>query len=378
MLVAVQMLRQAPDLALTATVQPTTVIGTAPSLPWPAAGSAGVAVDGLGVLGATNAQAVRPIASVAKVMTAYVLLKERPLAPGQPGPTITITARDVARYQQMIVEDQSVQPVSAGQQLTQLELLQGMLVPSANNYGEILAAWHAGSVEAFVQKMNAEARVLGMVNTTYVDISGYSDRTVSTLQDQLILAREAMKNPVFAQTVAMPSVRLPGIGVVNSTNMALGQEGIVGIKTGSTEVAGGNLMFAAQRNVNGKPVLLIGGALGQADRPAAFEVARRLSAATGQALQQAKVISAGQVVGTVSPEWGKPVDVVVAQDVNLLLWPGSTLEATLEFSPVEAPQAAGSEAGSLVLKLGDQEQRVPVVLAKKLSGPGLFWRLFRL
>ena len=121
-------------------------------------------------------------------MTAYVVLKDKPLTPGQPGPAIPITARDVSRYSQMVANDESALPVSAGTTLTQLDLLQGMLVPSANNFAEILAVWDAGSVEAFVARMNAEAKALGMNSTTYVDTSGISPRTVSTVQDQLILA----------------------------------------------------------------------------------------------------------------------------------------------------------------------------------------------
>jgi D-alanyl-D-alanine carboxypeptidase (penicillin-binding protein 5/6) len=347
-------------------------------LPLPAAGSAAIAAEGFGLLGAAGEEAPRPIASVTKVMTAYVILKERPLLPGQSGPSVTVSARDVTRYLQMIAEDQSVQPVSTGLVLSQLELLQGLLVPSANNYGEILANWHAGSVEAFVAKMNAQAQALGMTKTTYADTSGFSDRTVSTLRDQLVLAREAMKDPVFAQIVAMPSVRLPGVGLVTSTNQALGQDGIIGIKTGFTENAGGNLLFAAQRDIGGQRVLLFGGVLGQIDRPAAFEASRRLAAAAGQGLQVARVVSAGQPLGTIKAEWGDEVPLVAGEDVSMLLWPGSTLESRVEFDSIEAPLSSGAVVGSLTLYLGEQERRVPIVLGESLPKASIGWRLTRL
>ena len=226
--------------------------------------------------------------------------------------------------------------------------------------------------------MKAEAQALGMTKTTYADTSGFSDRTVSTLQDQMVLAWEAMKNPVFAQIVAMPSVRLPGIGVVNSTNQALGQDGIVGIKTGFTEEAGGNLVFAAQREINGQRVLLIGGALGQVDRPAAFEASRRLVVAASQGLEVARVVTAGQPVATLKPKWQDAVELVAAEDVSMLLWPGSSLQATVEYNEIEAPLAQGAAVGSLILKLGEQERRVPIVLSEPLPSAGIAWRLTRL
>lgn len=378
LLVAFQMLRGLPELEATSTVQATSVLGEPRQLSLPAAGSSLLAVDGLGTLGANSPQVQRPLASVAKVMTAYVVLKDKPLAPGQSGSSIAITARDVARYGQMLANDESALPVSAGSQLTQLDLLQGMLVPSANNFSEILAAWDAGTVEAFVARMNTEAKALGMNSTTYVDTSGISPRTVSTVQDQLILAREIMKNPVFAQIVAMPEVRVPGVGLVDSTNEALGEDGIIGIKTGSTDEAGGNLLFAAARDVAGQKVTIFGAVFGQATRPAAFDATSRLLQATGPALQQAKVMSAGQSLGTVKAEWGGEVEVVAAEDVRLLLWPGMQLHAWIEFDAVEAPLARGEQVGWLNLELGEQKVRVPAVLAKGISKPGAIWRLTRI
>jgi len=376
--VAFQMMRSLPAIEATSTVQATSVLGEPRQLTLPAGGASLIAVDGLGTLGANSPQVQRPLASVAKVMTAYVVLKDKPLAPGQPGPAVPITARDVSRYSQMVVNDESALPVSAGTTLSQLDLLQGMLVPSANNFAEILAVWDAGSVEAFVVKMNAEAKALGMNATTYVDTSGISPRTVSTVQDQLILAREVMKNPLFAQIVALQSVRVPGVGTVDSTNEILGEDGVIGIKTGSTDEAGGNLLFAAARDVAGQRVTIFGAVFGQTTRVAAFEATTRLLAATGPSIQQAKVMSAGQTLGTVKTEWGGEVEVVAGEDVRMLHWPGMQLHAWIEFDAVDAPMAQGTQVGWLNLELGEQKVRVPAVLAKGVSKPSAIWKLTRL
>ncbi len=80
-----------------------------------------------------------PIASVAKVMTAYLTLREHPLAPGQEGFTITITAAEVAEEEQRAGELQSTLPVRAGERLTERQALQALLLPSANNIAALLA-----------------------------------------------------------------------------------------------------------------------------------------------------------------------------------------------------------------------------------------------
>jgi D-alanyl-D-alanine carboxypeptidase (penicillin-binding protein 5/6) len=260
---------------------------------------------------------------------------------------------------------------------SELELLQGLLIPSANNFAEILANWDSGSVSAFLQKMNAEARSLGMTNTTYADASGFSPGSTSTPQDQLILARAAMQDPVFAQVVGTAQARLPGIGLVNNVNQLLGQEGVIGIKTGFTEEAGGNLLFAARRQVAGQPVDIVGAILGLADRPAAFEATRRLLGPLAQGLQFAKVVSAGQSVATIKPAWSGAVDIVAAEDVQMLFWPGMTLETRVEIDSLKAGTPAETRVGWLNLRLGEQERRIPLKLARELPKAGLVWRLTR-
>jgi D-alanyl-D-alanine carboxypeptidase (penicillin-binding protein 5/6) len=372
---SVQIVRGVPAATVTVTLAPSTMLGERAAVPLPAVGASIVAVDGLGTLASSGQTAPRPIASVTKVMTAYVILKGHPLRPGEPGPTLTLTARDQARYNQMIFEDQSAVPVVAGMQLTQLQLLQGLLIPSANNFAEILATWDAGTIPAFVSKMNDEARTLGMASTTYADTSGLSPASVSTPADQLILIRTAMQDPLFRQIVSMRQVTLPNIGLLSNVNLLLGQDGVIGVKTGFTEEAGGNLAFAAQRQVGARQVEIHGLVLGQETRPLAFTATTQVVRAVGQSLQLNKVVQAQQVVGRVDTAWDKPVDLVVAEDVELLFWPGMTLETAIEIDPIETPLAAGDQVGWLDVRLGEQQRRVPLVLAAALPSAPLLWRL---
>ncbi|ROR42548.1 D-alanyl-D-alanine carboxypeptidase family protein [Kitasatospora cineracea] len=259
-------------------------------LPWPVEGQTAVAVAGAGVLGLRGAQQPVPIASVTKVMTARVVLRDHPLAEGEDGPMIAVDEQAAA---EAASPGESTAPVRAGQRLSLRKLLEVMLLPSANNVARLLARWDAGSQEAFVARMNAEAARLGMTGTTYTGASGVEESTVSTAVDQLVLAREAMKDPVLRATVALRSTTLPGRDEpLRNTNTLLGRPGVVGLKTGSGTAAGGNLMWAMEvpdgKGGQGRR-LVYGVVLGQHARTTPAEGLRAVLESSGQfveALQQ--------------------------------------------------------------------------------------------
>jgi D-alanyl-D-alanine carboxypeptidase (penicillin-binding protein 5/6) len=111
--------------------------------------------------------------------------------------------------------------------------------------------------------MNAEARGLGMKQTTYTDPSGFDPGTVSTAADQLRVFRRAMSYPVFRQIVQMESATLPVVGMVTNFNplIAVGYGG----KTGSDSAAGGCLAFFTQVTVGGQRRTAVGVVMGQGD-----------------------------------------------------------------------------------------------------------------
>jgi D-alanyl-D-alanine carboxypeptidase (penicillin-binding protein 5/6) len=221
-------------------------------------------------------QHAAPIASIAKVMTAYLVLRDHPLRPGENGPTIILTDADVADTDRRRRQEESVVSIAAGEQLTELQALQALLLPSANNIAAALARWDAGSQDRFVARMNTTARSLGMTRTRYTDPSGYDDATVSTAADQVRIVDRAMRLPVFGRIVATPSATLPVAGTVRNTNALLGYDGFVGVKTGSDKAAGGCFAFRAIRWVHGKRVTITGVVLGQ---PGHDRIAAGLAAA---------------------------------------------------------------------------------------------------
>jgi len=235
-------------------------------LAWPSQGAAAIGVEGVGLIGIHGSHRPTPIASVAKVMTAYLVLRDHPLRSGQDGPTIVLTDADVAETERRRGHDESVVSIAAGEQFTERQALQALLLPSANNIASVLARWDAGSAERFVARMNATARSLGMIHTRYTDPSGYDDATVSTAADQVRIVVSAMRLPAFASIVSTPSATLPVAGTVHNTNTLLGHDGFVGVKTGSDDAAGGCFAFRAIRWVDGKRTTITGVVLGQPGR----------------------------------------------------------------------------------------------------------------
>ncbi len=240
------------------------VVGEAvASTVWPAYGQAAFIKTGQSQIEAGPNQHAAPIASVAKVMSAYLILRDHPLRLGQAGPTITLTDADVADTERRAGQDESVVAIAAGERLTEQQALVALLLPSANNIAAVLARWDAGSTARFVARMNATARSLSMTHTRYTDPSGFDDTTVSTAADQVRIVLQAMRLPVFARIVATQSARLPVVGTVYNTNRLLGQSGFVGVKTGSDRAAGSCFAFRAIRSIHGTPTTITGVVLGQ-------------------------------------------------------------------------------------------------------------------
>jgi len=267
--------------------EPRKVIGDR-HLEWPGEGEAAVAVNGVGNLGAVGGSDPVPIASLAKVMTAYLVLQDDPLGPGEEGFTITVGHADVEDLERRRELGQSVVPVEAGEVLSERQALEALLLPSANNVAALLAVHAAGSVEAFVEEMNDAAAELAMRRTTYTDPSGFEDTTVSTAADQLKIGRAAMADPTFAEIVAMPAAVIPVAGEVPNLNALVGHEGFIGIKTGSDNAAGGCLLFARRVRAQGHTRTIFGAVLGQREGdliPAALTATRNLTDSVASALR---------------------------------------------------------------------------------------------
>ncbi|WP_240487030.1 hypothetical protein [Actinomadura flavalba] len=376
--VAGQLLRPVPEprlrLALPATH---TFAGRAPTLAWPSTGQAAVHVEGLGTMGSSGAGTPIPTASVAKVMTAYVYLRDHPLADGEDGPVRAVSEEGVSELPGRVARDESRLGITSGQRLSERKALESVLLISANDVAVELARWDSGGdVPAFVAKMNEAARQLGMTSTTYTDPAGYDAATVSTPADQVLLLRAAMRVPAFARIVGQ-RVFDPedGTGARNNGNVLLGRLGVIGGKTGYTDRAGGNFVFAARHRVGGVSTLVYGAVMGQRSTSAmaAMAVAQQLVTGAERALTATRLAPAGEVVAQVDDGLGGRTPLRAAAPVTVVGWPGLTVPVRADGDPPHRA-ATGTTVG--VLRAGPS--RVDLTPARPLDGPSLQHRLLRL
>lgn len=335
-------------------------------------------IEGLGRIGGSGSTEAAPIGSVAKVMTAYVILRDHPLTGDEEGPTLTVTAADVADYESRIASNQSLVRVEVGEQLTERDALEALMLPSANNIAHQLAVWDAGSEEAFLTKMNAAAEQLGMKDSHYTDASGYLPTTVSTASDQVILARAALKSPVFAEIVAMTEAEIPVVGTIRNYNDMLGVNGVFGIKTGSTDEAGGNLVFASHLTVGGRKLTLVGAVFNQPGANTPEQLAQVNQEVKALLRAVAKVVKeytllATDPVGQVETAWGATTTVRPAKALKVVGWPGLTVPLKVTTAAPDAEVTSAQPVGTVQAS----GVRVELRTDSATESPSLWWRLTR-
>lgn len=242
----------------------TTVAPRETHLRWPSQGSAAIAIPQLGVATQSSAQPVQPIASLTKMMTAWVVLHLLPLGVGQQGPCLTVTSGDVEMWEYDVATDQSNVAIAQGERICEDQLLQGLFVHSAGDYAQLLVDLTGLSDSAFVAQMNVDARSLGLVHTHYVDVTGISPGDRSTAGDQAALVVDLMNAESVVKAAArLPRVWLPVAGEVGSYTPFIGDDGVVGVKSGFTSEAGGCDVMAVRVNVHGRLVTTFAVVLGQ-------------------------------------------------------------------------------------------------------------------
>ncbi|MFF9853820.1 serine hydrolase [Streptomyces litmocidini] len=382
----VQMVRPLPAPALTLSAAPTFTFGGGKlQMPWPDEGQGAVEVEGVGSMGRYGAQKPAPIASVTKTMTAYLILRDHPIKGKQQGPEITIDqkAADQAKH-----DSESTAPVQKGQTYTEKELLELLMIPSANNVARLLARWDAGSEAAFVEKMNAAAKELGMTQSTYTDPSGLLDSTMSTPQDQLKLAKAVMQYDVFREIVNMPNVTVDGIpGRIENNNNILLHDGVSGIKTGSSTPAGGNLLWAANTVVDGQNRRILGIVMGAQNAKMLIDKLQLAIDNSLKLIQQAQkdvtsaaVVKKGQVLGYVDDGLGGRTPVVATKELKAVGWPGLEVKLELTDGGKAVPHSgkAGDIVGQVSIGTGTGKVSSPVALKADLVEPGFDKKLTHL
>jgi D-alanyl-D-alanine carboxypeptidase (penicillin-binding protein 5/6) len=373
-----------PLPASTLEIQGVRLPGTAPTFAWPSTGEAAAAVEGSGTLGQVRGSQPVPVAGLIDVLTAYVVLSDHPLRQGADGPSIPVTNDTLTAYQNGQSSQQSEVPVAAGETLTEVQALEGLLIDNGTDMATLLAVWDAGSTNAFVAKMNATAQKLGLSDTHVTDPSGADTATTSTAEDLVRLGEKALSIPILQQMVSLgqPSVLIPMTNVVYNLNFDLGRDGIIGIKTGSDASAQGCYLVAAQQNIGGKVVTVVGAVLGQpagslGPNTVAVDAGDALVKSIFAALHSYPVFTPGQKVGEVVAPWGATAPITVAQPVNVVGWPGLSVTLVARRDIPKGALPNGASVGTLDAIVGTTSTHVQLRTAAPLSTPGWWWRLTR-
>jgi len=338
---------------------------------WPEKGSAAVGIQGMPPIASTAS--ADEIASISKVVSVMMVLDELPLKLGEQGPSFDFTYADTRAYWSYRRSNQSSLDVPVGGSLTEYQMLQGIMLGSANNYIDRLADELWGSERGFAE---AAARWLsdrGIEGVTLVSPSGFSKQNVATPAALIQIAELAMAHPVFAEIVATRSAEIPGAGTVTNTNKMLDDPGVVGIKTGT--LSHWNLLTAKDVTVADSTVRLFTSVLGQDSSKARLAATRQLLADVEQALAaQPPSVPAGTVVGHATTVWGERVEVITDSDASVLLWNQATATASTEFTLGDAMRR-GAEVGSLTVQGPLDTAETTVSLGADIAAPSAWWRL---
>ncbi|MDP3209207.1 MAG: D-alanyl-D-alanine carboxypeptidase, partial [Rhodoglobus sp.] len=315
-----------------------------------------------------------PIASISKVVTALVVLDVKPLDPTEAGPDVVLTATDEAFYDEQIAQNGVVAPVRAGLVVSQRHILDLVLMASANNYAQSLAAWAFGSEAAYVTAANEWLAVQGLTSTTIADATGINPANTSTVVDLLALAKLAIGHPVVSQIVATAAVEVPEIGVVENRNGLLGLDGVDGIKTGTLDEAGSCLLFSADHTIGSETVTLVGVVLGGPDHDTINAAVRGLLAQADAGFAEVTLATQGEPFADYETLWGDEAAAVAAATTTAVVWTDFAVTAEIHDDPVTLAQS-GTPTGRVTFTIGEREVTVELRLDSTIDDPGPWWRL---
>lgn len=346
-----------------------------PVLDWPSNAATAIGAVGFpGVLASTGTDEPRTIASITKIITALVVLDKHPLAEGEAGPSIRFGPDDVRYYDDYYSAGGMVKPVRAGLALSQRELLQVVLISSANNYAKSLALWAFDSEAAFLDAARTWLDSHGLTTTTIYEPTGMDARNISTAAELLELAKLVVADPTVSQIVAMPEASLPHVGSFTNSNELLGSLGIDGIKTGTLDAAGACLLFSADVPVGDATVTIVGVALGGVDHETQFPQIRDLMTTVAAGFQQLQLVQEGEVIADYATNWDGRAQAVAGAGYSQVVWGAPAVERRVELDPIGLA-VDGTGVGTLTLTVDEAVTQVPLELDGAIEDPGPLWRL---
>jgi serine-type D-Ala-D-Ala carboxypeptidase (penicillin-binding protein 5/6) len=379
--------------ALTAPVGAATLDAAAPEVEVPPAAQVALPVDGAYAVSVSGADAYlgatasgiwaigaddgpRPMASISKLVTALVVLNAKPLADANdPGPTLTFSRADHALYDKYYLLGATITAMPTGSTMSERDALEMLLVVSASNYAEAVSTWAFGSQSAFVRATRDWLAANGLAATTMVEPTGIDPRNTSTPTDLVALAKIAMANPVVAQIVGETTLDVPGIPAALNTNDLLGIDGITGIKTGTLEESGSNLLFSATLEVGlPEPLSVVGVILGGFTHGSVNGEVRALLQSIQAGFHTVTLGERGDEIGTYSTAWGESARILLGESASVLTWSDTPVTATFTADPITTG-TDGDAVGTVTWTAGGETLTAPLVLDGTIDPPDAWWRL---
>lgn len=358
-----------------------TITAKAPAgtLAWPGRGETAVGILDSSVLETHGKQKPTPTASTAKLITSLVVLQKKPLQPGEQGPMITLGKSDVAIYDRYFAEGGSLVQIKEGEKISEYQMLEAILLPSANNMADSLAIWAFGSLKAYAAAANEYLESQGIKNTRVgSDASGFSPDTKSTASDLVKIGELAMDNPVLTKIVGEKSASgIPVAKTIKNRNLLLGTSNIVGIKTGNTDEAGGVFVSASHAKLNGKTVTIVTSLMGGQSLNEAMRDSLGLIRSAQANFKPVTVVAEGTQVGTYELPWGGQVKAVATKSLSLDTWAGNDIQAVNYLNDIKDGYKADEIVGSITVPESalSGEASVPVKLQSAVPDPTAWWKL---
>jgi D-alanyl-D-alanine carboxypeptidase (penicillin-binding protein 5/6) len=357
---------------------------TAATIALPPVGESAVSISGAddylgstadGIFAASGGNGALPMASISKLVTAMVVLNARPLGASGQGRTITWQKADAALYDKYYILNATIAAMKNGSSMSEHDAIETMLVVSACNYAEAIANWAFGSQAGFVSATKRWLAKHELTGTRMVEPTGLDDRNTSTPTDLIAIGKLAMADPAIAAIVVRTSLDVPSLVGMPSTNDLLGTDGVNGIKTGTLDSDGSDLLFSANVPVSASTTLnLIGVVLGGQTRSSVDSDVRNLIASIKSGFHEEQLGAPGQIVGSYSTPWGARATMVLARSASVFTWSNTPITSTMTTTTLKTG-ADGETVGNVRWVAGKTAVNIPVLLRGSIRGPSTWWRL---
>ena len=310
-----------------------------------------------------NADAPMKPASMAKMMTIYIVFKQ-------------LDEGSLKMEDKLIVSEKAYRKggsrmfLEQGSQVTIRELLRGIIVQSGNDAAIVVAEGLAGTEDAFAEEMTLRAKELGMTNTVFGNSTGWPDEvTTTTARDLALLSQAIIRDfPELYQIYSEKSYEYNGIKQNNRNPLIYNLDGADGLKTGHTDESGYGL--AASAEIDGQRIIMVVNGLTSSSERKMESV--RLMNLAFRTFKKYEILKEGEIVGNAPVYMGvaESIDLIPQESYTRVLTRKSysTMDKRTNWpKPVNAPITKGQEVGEIFVTIDGVEKRIALLAANDVE-----------